>query len=260
LHGFWIFNAEEALVYVMAHELRHLWQALHPKGYRVWGARGQMSERDTDAYGLRMLRAWRRGECPAEPVQQAALIAPEPVVSVQPSKTELTLERKREQAKRLERKIKSNSTRLKRVQRSIAALERSLEKQKSRGQAGEPGPETKTRCVRVEKEPESADPRTARLQFRGETFGEFEALILDLSVESRDEDRRAMAAFVAAHQKGRKVTITATPEAVPHMKVLAEELAHWSTHGTVPGLEASFERARAEVNRALDAAVRQAAR
>ena len=50
----------EALVYLMAHELRHLWQAQVPRGRRVWGARGQFSERDACAYGIRMLRAWRR--------------------------------------------------------------------------------------------------------------------------------------------------------------------------------------------------------
>jgi len=50
----------EALVYLAAHELRHLWQATHPRGRRVWGARGQFSERDADAYAIRLLRAWRR--------------------------------------------------------------------------------------------------------------------------------------------------------------------------------------------------------
>lgn len=55
-----ICNQVEALVYVMAHELRHLWQERVPRGRRVWGARGQFSERDADAYALRMLRAWRR--------------------------------------------------------------------------------------------------------------------------------------------------------------------------------------------------------
>jgi hypothetical protein len=52
----------EALVYVIAHELRHLWQGVVPRGHRVWGARGQYSERDADAYAIRMLRAWRRRE------------------------------------------------------------------------------------------------------------------------------------------------------------------------------------------------------
>ena len=50
----------EALVFLAAHELRHLWQARIPRGRRVWGARGQFSERDADAYAIRMLRAWRR--------------------------------------------------------------------------------------------------------------------------------------------------------------------------------------------------------
>jgi hypothetical protein len=53
-------NRVEALVYIAAHELRHLWQERIPRGRRVWGARGQYSERDADAYALRMLRAWRR--------------------------------------------------------------------------------------------------------------------------------------------------------------------------------------------------------
>lgn len=52
-------NRIEALVYVLAHELRHQWQAIHPKGWRVWGARGQYSERDADAYAIKMLRNWR---------------------------------------------------------------------------------------------------------------------------------------------------------------------------------------------------------
>jgi len=54
------YNRVEALVAITAHELRHLWQAQHPKGWRVWGARGQFSERDADAYALHMLRLWRR--------------------------------------------------------------------------------------------------------------------------------------------------------------------------------------------------------
>lgn len=49
----------EALVAVMAHELRHIWQKDHSRGM-VWGARGRFSERDADAYALNHLRAWRR--------------------------------------------------------------------------------------------------------------------------------------------------------------------------------------------------------
>ena len=53
-------NPVEAFVYLAAHELRHLWQANVPRGRRVWGSRGQFSERDACAYGIKMLRAWRR--------------------------------------------------------------------------------------------------------------------------------------------------------------------------------------------------------
>jgi hypothetical protein len=52
----------EALVVIIAHELRHQWQNRVPRGRRVWGARGQHSERDADAYALGMLRKFRRGE------------------------------------------------------------------------------------------------------------------------------------------------------------------------------------------------------
>lgn len=63
-------NRMEALVYILAHELRHLWQAAGPlDGWRcrarrgmVYGSRGRFSERDADAYGLQMLRRFRRGE------------------------------------------------------------------------------------------------------------------------------------------------------------------------------------------------------
>lgn len=52
-------NAVEMAVYLLAHELRHLWQKRVPRGRRVWGSRGQFSERDACAYGIRMLRQWR---------------------------------------------------------------------------------------------------------------------------------------------------------------------------------------------------------
>lgn len=64
------FTHEERMVNIIAHELRHLWQKRVPKGYRVWGARGRFSERDADAYAIRMTRAWRRR--PNEGVRQAA--------------------------------------------------------------------------------------------------------------------------------------------------------------------------------------------
>lgn len=55
----WLYSPIEALVMVMAHELRHQWQRSHSRG-RVFGSRGRYSERDADAYALKMLRAWRR--------------------------------------------------------------------------------------------------------------------------------------------------------------------------------------------------------
>ena len=54
----------ESFVYIMAHELRHLWQAKakgRPRGM-VYGAKGRFSERDACAYGIQMLRRYRRGE------------------------------------------------------------------------------------------------------------------------------------------------------------------------------------------------------
>lgn len=54
-------NRVEALLFVLAHELRHMWQAKHSRGM-VYGARGRYSERDADAYALQMLRRYRRGE------------------------------------------------------------------------------------------------------------------------------------------------------------------------------------------------------
>ena len=54
----------EALLFVLAHELRHMWQAAgqNPRRGMVYGARGRFSERDADAYALQMLRRYRRGE------------------------------------------------------------------------------------------------------------------------------------------------------------------------------------------------------
>lgn len=60
-------SREEDLLYVLAHELRHLWQKAHPKGWRIWGSRGQFSERDADAYAIKKVREYRK---------QAQLIVP----------------------------------------------------------------------------------------------------------------------------------------------------------------------------------------
>ena len=54
-----LLSRNEYLAYLLAHELRHLWQSNHKNG-KVWGARGKFSERDADAYAIRMVRAYRR--------------------------------------------------------------------------------------------------------------------------------------------------------------------------------------------------------
>jgi hypothetical protein len=51
----------EQLIVLLAHELRHLWQAKHSRG-KFYGSKGRFSERDADAYALQMLRRYRRGE------------------------------------------------------------------------------------------------------------------------------------------------------------------------------------------------------
>jgi len=62
-------------VHLLAHELRHLWQARNPRhlnprhrwlaiiqrGRKVWeDTCGQFRERDADAYGIHKTREWRR--------------------------------------------------------------------------------------------------------------------------------------------------------------------------------------------------------
>jgi len=56
---FIVMSREENVLYILAHELRHLWQSKIKKGWRVWGSRGQFSERDADAYAIRKVREWR---------------------------------------------------------------------------------------------------------------------------------------------------------------------------------------------------------
>lgn len=54
-------SIDEAVLYVLAHEVRHIIQARYARPRdRVWGTRGQYSERDAEAFGLRVLRRWRR--------------------------------------------------------------------------------------------------------------------------------------------------------------------------------------------------------
>jgi hypothetical protein len=60
------FTRQEAILHLLAHELRHLYQGLNQKRQkgRVWGARGIYSERDCDAYAIRVVRHYRRAGSP----------------------------------------------------------------------------------------------------------------------------------------------------------------------------------------------------
>jgi hypothetical protein len=62
-----LLSRKEALISVLAHELRHYWQENH-KGKRgkVWGARGAYSDRDADAYAISKVREWRRIHNPTQ--------------------------------------------------------------------------------------------------------------------------------------------------------------------------------------------------
>lgn len=89
--GIAIGSRGEALLFVLAHELRHAWQSSHLQG-KVYGSRGRYSERDADAWGLRMVRRARR-----EP-ELRALIAQVPEGITQEQSFEKLNERQAERA------------------------------------------------------------------------------------------------------------------------------------------------------------------
>lgn len=54
-------SRDECLVHLLAHELRHIWQTYHTgRRGKVKYARGNHSERDADAYAIKMQRKWRK--------------------------------------------------------------------------------------------------------------------------------------------------------------------------------------------------------
>lgn len=55
------FSMEEACIHLLAHEIRHLWQAKYPGLARVYGSKGLMSERDADAWAIHCVRRYRQG-------------------------------------------------------------------------------------------------------------------------------------------------------------------------------------------------------
>jgi hypothetical protein len=70
-------NRMEALVYLAAHELRHLWQAARTRDDRksarlpiYHGARGKFSEVDTEGFAIHTLREYRQGKL-SESLQHA---------------------------------------------------------------------------------------------------------------------------------------------------------------------------------------------
>jgi hypothetical protein len=63
-------SSQECLIYVIAHELRHLYQEKNKADW-VYGSKGRKSsERDADAYAISKVREWRRKNMPKE-VEQA---------------------------------------------------------------------------------------------------------------------------------------------------------------------------------------------
>jgi hypothetical protein len=56
----WLLTREECLIHVLAHEMRHVWQINHKHGW-VQGSKGSsFSEKDSDAFAIKVVRAWRR--------------------------------------------------------------------------------------------------------------------------------------------------------------------------------------------------------
>lgn len=62
LGNFWLKNQEEALVYLLAHELRHSFQEQNPKAERLGSKyRNRLfSETDCDTYAILQLERWRK--------------------------------------------------------------------------------------------------------------------------------------------------------------------------------------------------------
>lgn len=128
---YYIANRIEHLVYIVAHELRHLWQAKGGSRRRgmAHGARGQFSEIDTESFAIRMLRAWRRhvatAATPAKPqlpnseadkaAKRAAAARARLLASI--TKTTASLKRWNTKAKRANTAIKKLNRTLKRLQK-----------------------------------------------------------------------------------------------------------------------------------------------
>lgn len=57
--GFYLYSREEALIYLLSHELRHIWQDQNRKVKRLGKIKGLYSESDADRYAVNKLEKWR---------------------------------------------------------------------------------------------------------------------------------------------------------------------------------------------------------
>lgn len=60
LSGFKLNNKEEALVYLLGHELRHCFQHQFPEAKRMGIRKNRYSESDADIYAVKKLYEWRK--------------------------------------------------------------------------------------------------------------------------------------------------------------------------------------------------------
>lgn len=125
---YWIYSQEEMLVYLAAHELRHLWQSKkRRKGRRGYahGARGRYSEVDTEAYAINKLRAWRStGKTSQTNIQVAPATKDEPQTILAPKKA--APDKTLNEIARLEKRLKAWNTKLKRAKTAKTKIERRL--------------------------------------------------------------------------------------------------------------------------------------
>lgn len=79
-----LLSREEGVVQVTAHEFYHLKQHVYPRCHRVWGSKGKQSERACDAYGIKMVRKWRRAHTTVPEITEQIwnVIAPEMIMVI----------------------------------------------------------------------------------------------------------------------------------------------------------------------------------
>lgn len=123
------YSPVEDMVHLIAHELRHLWQAKNPTGRRAWGARGQFSERDADAYAIQKVRQWRRrGPAEKETKPQRAEQQPSPPVKdFKAAELEKKLAAVAAKLKKWNTKAKRAATAIKKLMRQQKRIQKKLE-------------------------------------------------------------------------------------------------------------------------------------